>query len=99
MSAVSTITAGYSINVAGKTSLTNTANITGKGVLSLGGRVELDSSILITPNSRIKIDVRNNDIIDCPLYTDRGQDFTLYIDKQAAHYLYIDRERALTVER
>jgi hypothetical protein len=99
MATVSTITADYSSGTAGKTSLTNTANISGKGVLSLGGRVELDSSILFAPDARIKIDIRNNDIIDFPLYIDRGQDFTLYIDKQAASSLCIDRELALTVER
>jgi hypothetical protein len=51
------------------------------------------------PDARLKIDARNNDIVDFIAYIDQGRDFTLYIDQQSEISLCVDRELELTLER
>jgi hypothetical protein len=79
--------------------LESTANIAGKGVLSLRAVAPMSASLAISSLGIIVISTQSNDIVDVTGYIDQSKSVSLYIDEGISPSLYVDQELATSLER
>ena len=79
--------------------LESTANIAGKGVLSLRAIAPMSASLAMSSIGIIAISVTDNDIIDVTGYIDQSKSVALHIDEGISPSLYVDQELATSLER